>query len=92
MRRFTTMLMLLMSIFFTVSVFSATSAVNINAATAKEISKSLNGIGIQKAQAIVAYRQANGAFADINDLLKVKGIGKKTLSKNEALISVGSGK
>ncbi|MFV2056595.1 MAG: ComEA family DNA-binding protein [Thiohalomonadales bacterium] len=85
-------LLLLVGSLVSTSVFAAASVVNINAATAPEISKSLNGIGLQKAEAIVAYRQANGDFKEIKDLLKVKGIGKKTLSKNEKLISLNSDK
>jgi len=95
MKKFTfvsVLLLILMTSVFSASAFSATSVVNINTASATEISKSLNGIGLQKAEAIVAYRQANGDFADVKDLLKVKGIGKKTLSKNEELISLNSGK
>lgn len=39
------------------------------------------GIGPKTAEAIVAYRQANGKFASIDDLVKVKGIGEKKLAK-----------
>lgn len=54
--------------------------ININTATVKEIMK-LPGIGKKKAEAIVAYRQDNGRFADIDDLKKVEGVGKKTYEK-----------
>ena len=57
--------------------------VNINKATAKEIAASLNGIGEKKAQEIVKYRKANGAFKNVDDLSKVKGIGDKTIAKNK---------
>ena len=54
--------------------------ININTATAKELEK-LPGIGKTIAERIVEYRQANGAFKSIEDLSKVKGIGKATPDK-----------
>lgn|SRR5690606_39176121 len=60
--------------------------VSINTATAKELSKNLKGIGKAKAEAIVAYRDANGEFKKIEDLLKVDGIGKKVLENNKERI------
>lgn len=63
--------------------------ININTATAKQIAKALKAVGKKKAKAIVAYREANGPFMNEKDLLKVKGIGKKVLAKNEGRISFG---
>ncbi len=57
--------------------------VNVNTADAKTIAKSLNGIGMSKAEAIVKYRKDNGSFKSQNELAKVKGIGKKTIAKNK---------
>lgn len=74
-------LMGLMVGFFSLSVWAA--PVNVNTASAEEISKALLGIGLAKAQAIVTYREANGAFKEVADLTKVKGIGEKTLEKNK---------
>lgn len=62
-------------------------AININTATVKELS-SLSGIGKKKAEAIIAYRNNNGNFSDINDLRKVEGIGRKTLEKIKDKIAV----
>ncbi len=56
--------------------------VNINKATAAEIATMLQGIGEKKAQQIVDYREANGPYKAVSDLLNVKGIGKATLEKN----------
>lgn len=56
--------------------------VNINTASADQLAEALNGIGPHKAQAIVDYREAHGAFTSVDDLLKVKGIGEKMLAKN----------
>jgi competence protein ComEA len=53
----------------------AGTPVNINKADAATIAKSLDGIGQSKADAIVAYRDANGPFKSADDLTQVKGIG-----------------
>ena len=60
--------------------------VNINSASAVEIAKSLKGVGLKTAQAIVAYRQAHGSFKSLDSIAMVKGIGSKTLQKNSARI------
>jgi competence protein ComEA len=64
----------------------AGTPVNINKADAATIAKSLDGIGQSKADAIVAYRDANGPFKSADDLTQVKGIGKATLERNRASI------
>jgi competence protein ComEA len=53
---------------------------NINTATSIEF-QMLPGIGQKKADAIVAYRSAHGPFKAVNDLDKIKGIGKAKLEK-----------
>ncbi len=67
---------------------SQSATVNINTASAEEIASSLKGIGLKKAQAIVAWREAHGKFTSEQGLLDVKGIGESTLAKNAGLISV----
>ena len=62
--------------------WAAGSSVNINTASAEEIAEALNGIGLSKAEEIVAYREQNGAFAHIDELVSVKGIGLRTVDKN----------
>lgn len=61
--------------------------VNVNTANAQQIAKTLNGVGIKKAEAIVAYRNQNGPFKSANELMKVKGVGPATLQKNANLIA-----
>lgn len=56
--------------------------VNINTADATTLAANIKGIGTKKAEAIVAYREQHGAFSRVEDLARVKGIGKKTVTKN----------
>ena len=60
--------------------------VNVNTADAATLAKELDGIGPAKAQAIVEYRQKNGAFRSAEDLLKVDGIGQRVLEMNRGNI------
>jgi len=78
-------LSLLVSLFLYSTVWAA-GPVNVNTASAEEISDSLKGIGLSKARLIVSYREANGAFVNIDQLVNVKGIGLKTIDMNRDLI------
>ena len=49
----------------------------------------LPGIGEVKADAILAYREANGPFASVDDLLRVKGIGPAVLEKLRDYVVIG---
>jgi len=55
-------------------------SVDINAASAKQLA-ALKGIGDKKAQAIVQYRQQHGRFKEVDDLMKVRGVGPKLLAR-----------
>ncbi|MGL6259747.1 ComEA family DNA-binding protein [Vibrio sp. WXL103] len=57
-------------------------SVNINTAPAEELATLLIGVGEQKAQAIVDYREQHGKFETVEQLSQVKGIGPSLLSKN----------
>ncbi|MFT5481446.1 MAG: competence protein ComEA [Halieaceae bacterium] len=57
-------------------------AVNINVADAKTLSKALLGVGVVRANAIVNHRETYGPFSSVEDLRKVKGIGKSVVDKN----------
>lgn len=63
------------------------SKVNINTATRDQL-MNLSGIGASYADRIIEYRQKNGPFQAPGDLLKVKGIGEKTLEANQGRIVV----
>ncbi|MFZ9602616.1 MAG: helix-hairpin-helix domain-containing protein [Ilumatobacteraceae bacterium] len=54
--------------------------ININLASVVELEQ-LPGVGPATAKAIVAYREKNGAFLKVEDLLKVRGIGPAKLSE-----------
>ncbi len=56
----------------------AQAPLNLNTATETELA-ALPGIGPSKAAAIVAWRNENGPFARVEDLLKVDGVGPATL-------------
>lgn len=60
---------------------------NINTASASELA-GLKRIGAKKAAAIVAYRNANGAFKSVDDLSKVKGISQKIVEANRASLNL----
>ena len=62
--------------------------VNINTANAEQLALVLDGVGDQKAEAIVRYRETHGAFKSANDLVEVKGIGQSTLEVNAAVIEL----
>jgi competence protein ComEA len=58
---------------------------NINTASAKELQQ-LTGVGPKTAKAIVDYRKKHGKFKKTEDLMKVKGVDKKTFGKNKSHI------
>jgi competence protein ComEA len=74
-----------LSLAFALPAFAATP-VNINTADAETIAKSLDGVGLSKAKAIVAFRDEHGPFKSADDLTQVKGIGQATLQKNHDAI------
>lgn len=63
-------------------------SVNINTADAELIADVLKGIGLKKAQAIVAWREQHGKFTAVEQLSEIKGIGESTLAKNAGRITL----
>jgi competence protein ComEA len=61
--------------------------INLNTASVVELDV-LPGVGPAIAQRIVDYREANGAFASVEDVMSVKGIGPATYAKFEDMITV----
>ena len=60
--------------------------IDINSATAAQLREGLPGIGDVRAETIVSYRETNGKFSNVDELLNVHGIGPKTLDGVRALI------
>ncbi len=69
-------------------VLAAEGTIDLNTATAKQLEQ-LPGIGKEIAQRIVSYRKDIGAFKSVDELLRVKGIGKGKLAKVKELITIG---
>lgn len=65
-----------------------TSRIDLNNADALTLQQNLNGIGKAKADAIVAYREANGPFDSVDELLEIKGIGSALLERNREKLTV----
>ncbi|RYY74767.1 MAG: helix-hairpin-helix domain-containing protein [Gammaproteobacteria bacterium] len=62
-------------------------SVNINSADTQTLTK-LKGVGAKKAEAIVAWRKANGGFKSVDQLAEVKGIGAKTVEANRKIMHI----
>lgn len=66
---------------------SLVQKVNINTAGVEELT-ALDSIGESKAQNIIKYRETNGSFKSVKDIMKVDGIGKGIFNKIKDRISV----
>lgn len=64
------------------------STVDINQADAETLARELKGVGPARAEAIIAWREANGPFKSADDLVLVRGIGERVLEDNRELITV----
>jgi len=69
-----------------------TKPVDLNAAGSDEL-EAVPGIGKSLAgKIVVAFREKNGAFKSVDDLLKVQGVGEKSLEKLRPYLTVSKGK
>ena len=70
---------------------TATTAapVNLNTATMDQLA-TIPGIGVKTAERIIAYREKNGGFKKIEDLMNVQGVGEKSFLKMKPLITVAA--
>jgi comEA protein len=71
-----------------VSDSNAKGSLDLNQATLQELDR-LPGIGPQKAQLIIEYREAHGGFKAVEELLNVSGIGEKTYSALRQYVRIG---
>ena len=83
-----TLAALLVTLALALPAFAATP-VNINKADAATLAKSLDGVGLSKAEAIVAWRTEHGPFKSVEDLSQVNGFGPATLERNRNAILLG---
>lgn len=67
---------------------SLNTYININQDDAEKMATILVGVGPAIAERIIAYRQLNGPFITIDDLLNVKGFGAKKLESNKAFLKL----
>ncbi len=68
---------------------ASTAIVNINTASAGDL-EALPGIGAKTAARIVEYRQKNGPFKKIEELMNVRGVGEKNFLKLKPQITIGA--
>src|SRR2546422_7426430 len=68
-----------------------TGVVNLNTASATQL-EALPGIGAKTAARIIEYRQKNGPFKKIEELMNVRGVGEKNFLKLKAQITVATAK
>ncbi|HZT76675.1 MAG TPA: helix-hairpin-helix domain-containing protein [Vicinamibacterales bacterium] len=68
-----------------------TGTININSASAVEL-QALPGIGAKTAARIVEYRQKNGPFKKVEELMNVRGVGEKNFLKLKSQITVAAAK
>jgi comEA protein len=66
---------------------TATAPVNLNTATAEQLA-TIPGVGPRMAERIIDYRQKNGGFKKLEDLMNVSGVGEKSFLKMKPLITV----
>lgn len=81
--------LLSLSVALAAGIFSmSVQAINPNTATVEQLADSLVGVGPKLAEKIVQYRDENGEFQSLEDLMEVKGIGTSVIDKNRDQIEL----
>lgn len=73
------------------SAATAAAPVNLNTATVEQLA-TIPGVGPKMAERIIDYRQKNGGFKKVEDLMNVSGVGEKSFLKMKPLITVTAAK
>lgn len=79
----------LLAILALLPVLAWAGPVDINTADAATLARELKGVGPARAEAIVAWRDANGPFRSPEDIVLVQGIGERVLEDNRAILTAG---
>ncbi len=72
-------------------VAASTEVVNLNNATAAQIA-ALPGIGLKTAELVVQYREKNGPFKKIEEIMNVRGVGEKSFLRIKDRLTVAAPK
>jgi competence protein ComEA len=70
---------------------SASAPINLNTASVAQL-ETLPGIGRSTAERILEYRQKNGSFKKVEDLMNVRGVGERSFLKLKPLVTVAPAK
>lgn len=65
----------------------AAEKINLNTATAEQL-QSLDGVGPSTAASIIEYREANGGFSSVDEVINVRGIGDKKAAQLAEQVTV----
>ena len=68
---------------------SSATSIDLNTASPEQL-QTLPGVGVRTAQLIVEYRDKNGGFEKIEELMNVRGIGERTFLRLRPLVRVGA--
>lgn len=83
-----TLLATLIMLIFVPSLVIAGEMININTA-GKEALMLVKGIGEKRAEAIITWRQKNGPFKSVDELVGINGIGKSIVDANRSNLTIG---
>lgn len=79
--------LVLASLLALIPVLAFAAKIDLNTSSVETL-QTLDGVGPVKAEAIVAYRQAKGGFASVDELVEVRGIGEHTVQLNRDSVMV----